>query len=867
MQFPSRASSRAMSLVVLALSAALSSLPAFAVEVHRFDIPEESASAAIRDFGSQAHVQVLVAGENVKNKKLHAVSGNLSTEDALNKMLEGSGLTHKYVGDGSIAIIPLNLTTAEPESSGSAQPGEPGKGGRESQGPFLLAQAAQGQTGGALPVESSKTDKSESQYVVQEVVVTAQKTQQNSLDVPMSVAAVSAESLTDQGEFRFQDYFSNFPGLTFSSGNRGEIFPVIRGLNTGVYTTTVGITVDDIPYGPTGGLSAPDIDPSELERIEVLEGPQGTLYGSDSLGGLIKYVTVDPSTKELSGRLEAGTDAVKNGAELGFSGRGAINVPVTDTLALRLSGYTREDPGYIDNPVLNINGVNESHSEGGHLAALWSPSDAFSIKLGALIQHMHSEGSDQVFLNTPGFGDLQQNYLPGGGVYDKLNELYDVIVKAKLGSIDITSLSSYSHYRQEGSLDLSQAFAPFPVIPGTFNPVPNEAILLNETSVVNQYSQELRFASSFGSHVDWLFGAFYLHQNQAPNPPQYLYPIISTLTYQIVGSFGSYYTPSTFQEYAGFTNFTFHVTDRFDVQLGGRLSHDDSYATTATYAGDIAHYFFGQNPFVSQSLAAVNNPFTYSFVPSFKLTPDAMVYARLGSGFRPGGGNSPEAAILGLPPSFGPDKTETYELGVKGQTPNHRLTYTLAVYRTDWKDIQLEVTGAHGQGFVANAGGAKSQGIEGSVSMTPVDGLSISGWIEYNAATLTYAMPATSSLYGQVGDVLPYAPRFSSNLSAEDEFAIDGDWRGYVGARISYVGERLGNFESKRAPDRQVFPSYAETDLHAGVRYNTWDLRFYANNVADKRGITGGGLDNEIFDNAFTIIQPLTFGLTLSKKF
>src|SRR5262249_38528439 len=160
--------------------------------------------------------------------------------------------------------------------------------------------------------------------------------------------------------------------------------------------------------------AVPDIDPGDLARVEVLRGPQGTLYGADSMGGLIKFVTVDPSTDKVSGRLQVGTDTVQNGNGLGYNARGSVNLPVSDSLAVRMSGFTHHDPGYIDNPVYGQKGVNQQRTDGGHIAALWRASDAVSVRLSALCQSAESDGSD-VVQALPGSAALQQAFLPGTG--------------------------------------------------------------------------------------------------------------------------------------------------------------------------------------------------------------------------------------------------------------------------------------------------------------------------------------------------------------------------------------------------------------------------------------------------------------------
>ena len=218
------------------------------------------------------------------------------------------------------------------------------------------------------------------------------------------------------------------PALSLTVNEFGAPQVTIRGLAAGGFTNpTVGIVVDDVPYGASMfagyGEEAPDVDPSDLARIEVLRGPQGTLYGASSLGGLIKFVTVDPSTDGVSGNVQMGTSSVYNGAGLGYSVRGGVNVPLSDTVAIRASGFTREDPGYIDDPALHSEGVNEGHAAGGRLAALWRPSDVLSLKLSAVIQHSTLDGSPTVDLQ-PGLVGLQQSDARGSGSYDKRLQAY-----------------------------------------------------------------------------------------------------------------------------------------------------------------------------------------------------------------------------------------------------------------------------------------------------------------------------------------------------------------------------------------------------------------------------------------------------------
>jgi iron complex outermembrane receptor protein len=240
-----------------------------------------------------------------------------------------------------------------------------------------------------------------------------------------------------------------------------------------------------------------------------------------------------------------------------------------------------------------------------------------------------------------------------------------------------------------------------------------------------------------------------------------------------------------------------------------------------------------------------------------------MVYARLASGYRPGGPNS--NAALGVPAQYGPDRTQNYEVGVKGAALDGLLSFDASVYHIDWKDLIITLREPRiGASYKANAGEAKSEGVDLSVEVRPASGLTLSAWGAWNAAELSAAFPATSTVRGADGERLPFSSRFSSNISAEQEFGLTDRLAGFVGGDVSYVGNRLGIFTASGV--REVFPSYTKVDLRAGVRADSWSATFYANNVGDKRGVINGGAGN-LYPNTYAYIQPRTVGVNLSKSF
>jgi iron complex outermembrane receptor protein len=712
---------------------------------------------------------------------------------------------------------------------------------------------------------------------LREIVVTAEKKTERLQDVPIPVSVVNAQQLLSNNQVKLTDYYSQVPGLSVAPSILSTQALAIRGISTGAVETgppgaapTVGITVDDVPFGGSSGADTfvPDFDPGDLQRIEVLRGPQGTLYGASSLGGLIKFVTLDPSTESLNGRVEAGTNSVHNGSELGYNFRGAVNVPVTGDFAIRASVFTRQDPGYIDNPVFGINGINEDHASGGHLVGLWRPSDALSVKLSALYQVITGDGTSDVTPNPPPgvgappmLGDLQQFYIRAVGPYHREAQAYSAVVNYKVGSVDLTSLTGFNRYGFHDSIDYT--FALGPLSEQQFGQIGSPIF---DSVAISRFTQELRAASPLGQHFDLLLGIFYSHESESFD--QY-FDASNPTTGAIVGQWFHAYVPNTLSEIAGFGDLTWHVTDRFDVQVGARESQFDIVNKSATWVGPFNTVVLGlpsDSHFIPGE-SSKPNAFTYLFTPRFKISPDLMVYARLASGYRAGGNNF---GIPNVPPQFTPDKIKNYELGSKGDFFEHRLSIDASLYYIDWKNLQLPlVTPAPVSfGYTGNAGAAKSEGVELSVQARPIPSLTVAAWVAIANAQLTQNVPGAGQngvIYGFSGDKLPYAARFTGNLSAQQDFPLVGAWTGFAGGMLSYVGAREDVFPAA-SPERQYLPPYAKFDLRVGATSQAWTVNLYMNNVTDRRGLISGGIGN-VIPYSFYYIQPRTVGVNLARQF
>jgi iron complex outermembrane receptor protein len=839
------------------------------------DIPAQGLGPALTSLAKEFDFQVLYRTEVVGTLRTQGASGTLTAAEALQNVLSGTGLTYKYLDEKTVTIVSTSAVGSGQSTPQNAPGSSDGANtskevGKKTSQDFRLAQTSQGTPSRTLPVDSSPTSgrgaKSEG---IEEIIVTAQKRSERIQDVPVPVTSIDANQLVENNQVRFEDYYTSVPGLSFAPNNQNN-YLAIRGIATGGFSNpTVGIVIDDVPFGGStalgGGQVMPDIDPGDLARVEVLRGPQGTLYGASSMGGLLKFVTVDPSTDALSGRVQAGVSDVHNGAQLGYNVRASINVPINDTLAMSVSGFTRQDPGYIDNPVYHLDGVNETKVSGGRLALLWQPSDVVSVKLGALYQDSRLEGAPQISI-LPGLGDLQQSFLPGTGWQDTEIQSYSARVTVKLGSVDLASISGYNIDNYYINNDYT--FGVGSLVSGVLPGVAVAGTPIDESNSTHKFTQEIRLSSSIGKQFDWVVGGFYTREtyeglgaNIYGVTPAFQ-PLPAADDLLNLGIYSESYT-----EYAGFADLTYHFTDRFDVQVGGRESQIKQVNGGAgVTTGLFVPAFYGQpSPvFTPPNPVAKNNAFTYLLTPRFRLSSDLMLYARLASGYRAGGSNGVNP-VPPTPPQYGSDKTQNYEIGVKGDFLDHKLSVDASVYYIDWTGIQLVLVNPTNQlNYTVNGSPAKSEGVELSIEARPLAGLTIAAWGAYDDAALTQDLPAGSTAYGVAGNRLPLSPRVSAHLSFKQDFPLWNEVTGFVGGSVDYIGNREGLFIS--TPDRAYYAPYARADVLAGTRFDSWTVNIFANNITDRRGVLGGGIG--MFPPfSYNIIQPRTVGLDVIRKF
>lgn len=698
-----------------------------------------------------------------------------------------------------------------------------------------------------------------------EIIVTAQKRNQRLQDVPMSVTAVEGSSLVEQNLLTAKDYAARIPGLTIDTGTNKTSGIAIRGITTGGGgNPTVAIVIDDIPFGGSGYAAIPplpDIDPSDLAQLEVLRGPQGVLYGASNLGGLIKFVSKKADTKDWSGRVEGGVLAVHKGQEA-IQGRASLNIPLaTDVLGLRVSGFYREDPGYIDDTLIGKKDANRGRAYGGRASLSFTPTDRLNFNLSALYQNLKSD--------EPGFVELGPDFRPataalGAGfegreltqaiaTSNSLTEQRFYSLRADY-EFDFASLTSLTGYGESRFNQLRDTTAQFDLALQSFGFAAGTISTLADTVKTDKFSQEIRLSSAGSGKVEWMIGGFYTNEQSKVNQLGIAQTAGGPSVYYVVEG------PSDYEEIAGFANLTYKVSDRFDLQVGGRYAHNKQHLVEA------ADGLLNGGASVHDGRSS-DNAFTWLVTPRFRINDSTMAYVRVATGYRPGG---PISAAPGVPADFfDPDKTITYDFGVKGDLLDRLLSYDVALYWIDWSDIQLSLSTPTGFSYYANGGKARSRGIEGSLSLKPWAGMVLGGNFNINEAKLRDPLPSGSN-FGLDGDRLPFTARFSGAINVDQSWDIE-DNRASVGVSLTYVGNRLAAFPISSAVPRMPLPDYTSVDLRAGIRNSSgWGANLFARNLLDSRGWTTGQLrtrGNAGGGYRAYVIQPRTIGLNISKEF
>ncbi len=715
---------------------------------------------------------------------------------------------------------------------------------------------------------------------VGEVVVTAEKRSETLRQIPQSVSVVGGQALANQQAFSLQDVISQVPNLSIAQSSPGQARVVLRGVNTNGVASTVAVYIDDTPFGSSSGTAngavlAADFDTFDVSRVEVLRGPQGTLYGASSLGGVLKYVTTAPQFDQFSLRA-GGSIAGVDGGQEDWRADGVLNAPIGADAAVRISGYYRQDGGYIDQVgslgTRTVKDANGDKVYGGRASLLFRPTDKISLRLSAYLQNIKA-GAPGVVDADPATGKPLNPGFTHTSDYPETSSvdyrLYNAEIGWDLGLATFSSSTSYATLDKAelddvSSVALAPGFSYGDLLTSIFS-TPADPFGMTEAADLKQkkWTQEVRLTSPSGQRIEWLLGGYYTHETGS---------IAQTLQGFDIGTLGSTGLPdlevahvdSTYQELAGFANATVHLTRQLSIQVGGRYSHNKQTGTESVdglLVGGLTTFTPGNSS---------ENVFTWSVAPKYELNEHAAVYFRAAKGYRPGGPNVlPPGAPPTVPTSYKADSLISYEAGFKSDWFDHRLSFDASAFYLDWSNVQLFAS-VNGFGVNTNGGKATSKGVEFTLTARPTEGLNLFASGSRTAARLSEDTPAITG--GLKGDRLPFAPNYTFTLGGDYERPIQGDYRGFVGATWSLVGVQNPGFDTTYQAvfgKRLQIPSYGRLDLRAGVRTGRWTLEAFAKNVTGSQGIINVEAYGAQPNGALLVapLRPRTVGASLTANF
>jgi iron complex outermembrane receptor protein len=723
-----------------------------------------------------------------------------------------------------------------------------------------------------------------------EIIVTASKRDEKLHDVAMSITAIGADQLTLRQETGFLDWAAQVPGLSLQTSDPAFSRLIIRGENVGSVGALIATTVDDIPFFMSGAQSngaffSANIDTFDLQRIEVLRGPQGTLYGAAAEGGIIKYVTNLPNLNKVEGEVSLGGQFVDGGTNAGNI-KGMINLPFWDNkAALRVSAVESQLPGWVDNPELGQSNVNSGSSYSLRASLLVQPISDFTARVTVFEQHLRVTGNNTVeavgaaanpaappanqFQNVGGL--VQNSGLPleedNSLKYGALNLAYDfhwatLMSATSYGRFNINTTNYLSNSNLAPGLTYASYFGA--LVYG--QPV---EISGDQVEYVHKFNQELRLTSDAGNTLfdhgfDWQIGGFFTHEQTTLTQPFQALDATDTSTI-LAPALGGAIIPGDYLEHSFFADITYHFNAAFDLELGGRNTDVKQNSQTNTFCCVL----YGPVTTNFPAIYTSESKTTWSVAPRWHINEDTLAYARVATGFRPGGPNLP-TPTLPNPPSFKPDTTKNYEVGFRTDLFDKTFSIDMAVFYIDWKDVQIlgiVNTPAGPVGINGNSGSATSKGVEWNFSWRPISGLTLALLGSYTDAYLTADAPGLGAMSG---DKLPYVPNVSNTLNVDYKWPAFTDWSAFVGGSETYTGSRYTGFSptiSVIEPHVKL-PVYNTFQLHAGLDNGHYNAELYGNNLGNSKGITDysneGGANQT---GQVSFIQPRTIGIQVGYKF
>jgi iron complex outermembrane recepter protein len=824
-------------------------------------IPPQPVAAALSEFAHQTGLQLLYVSQVAQARASKGAHAGLSAADALTELLDGTGLSFQFVNARTVRIFESVAVAPTAQSTGAERP---------------TKRAAR-----RMPPWSSRLD---------EVIVTGSRDERQRSaaeyvqNVAASVSMVNADSLEAQKSETLLDYAAVIPGFNvLDYGYAGRRYVTLRGISSLTQASSVAFYLDDAPMGANGSYagaccSVLELTPYDLERLEVLRGPQGTLYGQESQTGLIRYVLKAPSLAGHEGRVGADLSTVYGTSKPGDSLRAMINTPVVeDVLGVRVSGYETHTSGYIDNLYTGAKDVNALRQYGGRIATLWRPSESFSLNVSAFWNRINADAANVVSfagsVRVPNTGDayVLKPIGPLGdlttsgpflGPYRVNIAYYSATANWNPGSIAVVSTTSWSRTRNRNTVDASSTGALYPQLSG--GTIPAGLDQGEDDWDLEKFSEELRLVSPPGGRLEWSLGGFYTHENTT----EFRSDVAFDNGYHPIAAFAPYLGYSllaaTYSDRAVFGDLTWRVTGHFD--LTGGLRYDrDSQAFTATTGGILGD---GYPPNLNGPGQSSEGVTSWMATARYHFTPDVMLYARAASGYQPS-----------VPPVAKAETLINYEVGLKSEFLDRKALFDLTLFYIDLSNVQIP-SGDAPLGITTNSGHGRSEGLEFVSAISPLSGLKLGYLATYTEAGLTRvdsAAPAPYPAFLLAGYQTPNVPKWSLSVTADYDWQPTDRWHAHLGGVFRWIDQQWGGggngFAVASVDGAPVgfLPSYSVLDVNASIAKGPLTLRAYARNVTDQRGWLnssfGVGPPSMPGESTATIIQPRTIGVGFDYAF
>ena len=817
-----------------------------------FNIPQQRADLALTLFAEQANLTLVFPFDDVREKVANQLVGQYSLQEAAKKLLAGTGLIPSF---GNQLVLTITTETMSGDEIMNRK--------RNILASTIAFFVGAGGVQGVLAQEDVGGD--ESGWLLEEVVVTASRREEKLQDVGMAVTSFQPDSFTNVGLTSLNDVISYTPGVTLENTSG---FPEgvgqsvsVRGISplaaaADAATATVGVYLDGVPltsnspFGAVGNTF--DGMLGDVERVEFLKGPQGTLYGSTSLGGVIRYVTRKPSLDEHKGELAVGLSNTNEGG-LNKIYNGRVSVPLVEgKLGLTVAGFYEDNAGLVDRldtagALLKENAdAYERFGVSGDL--YYEASDRLDFRVRAIHQKTDLSGTSLVLLE-PGVAEAVVPFSNITGESDNALEstFFSGTLEYNFSVATLTSTSAYvesSWTRNSDSSSLAALVDLFWIGLGTTT----EWLIYQDVSS-KKFTQELQLTSEGDSELDWIVGFYYADEE-------------TSLVNSGVANPGGFNTgirdfPSEYKEYAAFGNLTYHFTEKLDFTVGARVS-DNELTRDVSFSRETP--LSNINLDFSATVADVVD--TYSFTSRYRPSDELSLYARVASGYRPG--SVDVNGFTGARSDVKSDSLWSYEIGAKGASTDGFISYDIAVYYIDWEDFQANLNLPTGT-LLGNAeGGVTSKGFEGSVVVRPVEGLSLSSAVAYTDASLNQDEPLLNGVKGQA---MPTIPEWTFSTLINYDFSLSSGVGANLGAGVRYADGSSSAFTDGASGRLGNIPSdsYVAVDVNGGLSWDRVSLSLYVTNLLNEEAFTSTLLSFGTSEGVS--LRPRTIGARLSMDF